>query len=40
MKRSLQVPVWRKGLGLLTKDDLSWDLRVPWTIWKKPQGLP
>jgi predicted TIM-barrel fold metal-dependent hydrolase len=29
-KRSLQDPVWRKGLGLLTKYDLSWDLRVPW----------
>jgi predicted TIM-barrel fold metal-dependent hydrolase len=29
-KRSLQDPVWRKGLGLLTKYGLSWDLRVPW----------
>jgi predicted TIM-barrel fold metal-dependent hydrolase len=22
--------VWRQGLALLTKYDLSWDLRVPW----------
>jgi predicted TIM-barrel fold metal-dependent hydrolase len=29
-KRSLQDPAWRKGLRLLTKYDLSWDLRVPW----------
>ncbi|MBV9249346.1 MAG: amidohydrolase family protein [Acetobacteraceae bacterium] len=28
--RSLQDPVWRKGLGLLEKYGLSWDLRVPW----------
>jgi predicted TIM-barrel fold metal-dependent hydrolase len=28
-KRSLQCPVWRKGLALLEKYDLSWDLRVP-----------
>jgi predicted TIM-barrel fold metal-dependent hydrolase len=28
--RSLQDPKWRKGLGLLEKHDLSWDLRVPW----------
>ena len=28
--RSLQDPAWRKGLGLLTKYGLSWDLRVPW----------
>ena len=27
--RSLQCPVWRKGLALLEKHDLSWDLRVP-----------
>ena len=29
-KRSLQDPAWRKGLGLLSKYNLSWDLRVPW----------
>jgi predicted TIM-barrel fold metal-dependent hydrolase len=29
-KRSLQDPKWRAGLALLTKYDLSWDLRVPW----------
>ena len=28
--RSLQDPKWRRGLSLLTKHDLSWDLRVPW----------
>ena len=28
--RSLQDPAWRKGLALLTKYNLSWDLRVPW----------
>ena len=28
--RSLQDPKWRKGLELLEKYDLSWDLRVPW----------
>ena len=28
--RSLQDPKWRKGLALLEKYDLSWDLRVPW----------
>ncbi|MBM3489312.1 MAG: amidohydrolase [Alphaproteobacteria bacterium] len=28
--RSLQDPNWRKGLALLEKYDLSWDLRVPW----------
>lgn len=28
--RSMQDPNWRKGLGLLEKHDLSWDLRVPW----------
>jgi len=28
--RSLQDPKWRKGLALLEKHDLSWDLRVPW----------
>ena len=27
--RSLQDPKWRKGLALLEKFDLSWDLRVP-----------
>jgi predicted TIM-barrel fold metal-dependent hydrolase len=29
-KRSLQDPVLRNGLGLLSKYNLSWDLRVPW----------
>jgi predicted TIM-barrel fold metal-dependent hydrolase len=29
-RRSLQDPAWRKGLGLLAKHNLSWDLRVPW----------
>ena len=29
-KRSLQDPKWIDGLGLLTKHDLSWDLRVAW----------
>ena len=28
--RSLQDPKWRKGLSLLEKHDLSWDLRVPY----------
>jgi predicted TIM-barrel fold metal-dependent hydrolase len=28
--RSLQDPKWRKGLALLEKYDLSWDLRVPY----------
>ena len=28
--RSLQDPKWRKGLELLGKHDLSWDLRVPY----------
>ena len=28
--RSMQDPTWRKGLGLLEKHDLSWDLRVVW----------
>ena len=28
--RSLQDPKWRRGLDLLRKHDLSWDLRVPW----------
>lgn len=28
--RSMQDPKWRKGLGLLEKHDLSWDLRVTW----------
>ena len=28
--RSLQDPKWRKGLALLEKHDLSWDLRVPY----------
>ncbi len=28
--RSLQDPNWRRGLDLLRKHDLSWDLRVPW----------
>lgn len=28
--RSLQDPAWRRGLALLAKYDLSWDLRVPW----------
>lgn len=28
--RSLQDPKWRRGLALLEKHDLSWDLRVPW----------
>ena len=27
---SMQDPVWRQGLGLLRKFDLSWDLRVPF----------
>ncbi len=29
-KRSLQDPAWLRGLGLLEKYGLSWDLRVPW----------
>ncbi len=28
--RSLQDPKWRRGLDLLRKHDLSWDLRVVW----------
>ena len=28
--RSLQDRKWRRGLALLEKHDLSWDLRVPW----------
>lgn len=28
--RSIQDPKWRASLALLTKYDLSWDLRVPW----------
>jgi len=28
--RSLQDPKWRRGLDLLRKYGLSWDLRVPW----------
>lgn len=28
--RSMQDPKWRKGLGLLEKHDLSWDLRITW----------
>jgi predicted TIM-barrel fold metal-dependent hydrolase len=28
--RSLQDPKWRRGLALLEKYDLSWDLRVTW----------
>ena len=28
--RSMQDPKWRKGLSLLEKHDLSWDLRVVW----------
>lgn len=28
--RSMQDPKWRRGLDLLRKYDLSWDLRVPW----------
>lgn len=28
--RSIQDPKWRRGLDLLRKHDLSWDLRVPW----------
>ena len=28
--RSLQDPKWRRGLALLEKYGLSWDLRVPW----------
>ena len=28
--RSMQDPNWRRGLGLLEKHDLSWDLRVTW----------
>ena len=28
--RSIQDPRWRRGLGLLEKHDLSWDLRVTW----------
>ena len=28
--RSMQDPKWRKGIGLLAKHDLSWDLRVTW----------
>ena len=30
LPRSMQDPAWRKGLGLLEKYDLSWDLRVVW----------
>lgn len=30
MKRSIQDPRWRKGLLLLRKYNLSWDLRVPF----------
>lgn len=29
-RRSLQDPDWVRGLGLLTKYGLSWDLRLPW----------
>lgn len=28
--RSMQEPTWRRGLALLEKHNLSWDLRVPW----------
>ena len=28
--RSMQDPAWRRGLALLEKYRLSWDLRVPW----------
>ena len=28
--RSMQDPKWRRGLSLLEKHDLSWDLRVTW----------
>ena len=28
--RSMQDPAWRRGLELLQKHGLSWDLRVPW----------
>ncbi len=28
--RSMQDPKWLRGLGLLEKHDLSWDLRVTW----------
>jgi len=28
--RSLQDPKWRRGLALLEKYGLSWDLRIPW----------
>lgn len=27
---SLDDPAWRRGMKLLAKHDLSWDLRVPW----------
>ncbi len=30
LQRSMQDPNWRRGLGLLEKHDLSWDLRVVW----------
>jgi predicted TIM-barrel fold metal-dependent hydrolase len=30
LPRSMQDPKWRAGLALLTKYDLSWDLRVVW----------
>ncbi len=30
LPRSMQDPRWRRGLGLLAKHDLSWDLRVTW----------
>jgi predicted TIM-barrel fold metal-dependent hydrolase len=30
LPRSMQDPAWRKGLSLLEKYDLSWDLRVVW----------
>ena len=29
-KRSLQDPAWVRGLELLNKHGLSWDLRLPW----------
>lgn len=37
--RSLQDPKWRRGLSLLEKHDLSWDLRVPWWHLEEAAGV-
>jgi hypothetical protein len=39
-KRSLQNPVWRKGLALLAKYNLSRDLRVPWYHLEEAASIP